>query len=37
MAKAEEMEADLEKKIILDRKEKEIEEAREKFKEARKD
>jgi hypothetical protein len=34
-AKTEEMEADLERRMILDRKEKEIEEAREKFKEAR--
>lgn len=30
-AKAEEMEHDLEKKIILDQKEKEIQEAKEKF------
>ena len=34
-AKAEEMEAELEKQIIFDQKEKELEEAKEKFKEAR--
>lgn len=33
--KAEEMENDLEKQIIFDHKEKEVEEAQEKFKEAR--